>query len=833
MEVADEFDGSDSEYAGRVLNYWLDVEALTPLGAEDDGEEDEKDKTVARHVPKHPLPWADPEFAEAGVTHSHIVRFGMFGLERYHRDIVVALHVSPADDHDLGPSPPAKKFGFSGAFVVNDAGMAMPETLKMAPSGVAFQRLVSGALYDLDDALSMLESGMEAFYASMVERYAGASRKVDAEFIEALRKECVQTLTWLDRVPRSVPRAIVRSSKTSWSETVPEPRRAAGTKKVTPKHKQRTHTPRPVMVDSFFIDDVRKVLRQVRSDRGGLVLPYVHGVTERTDCTTREFVRTGCTATTHPAARWPAKHDLSMMQQLAVDTIGGRLRSGGLASVNGPPGTGKTTLLMDIVADVVARRALAMCDFATPARAFRPTRDYPALDASLCDHLIVIASSNNGAVENVTRELPNEEKVDLTLFDGFEYLQAAAQTLLTPPARKAGDGKSPGVDENEDEEDDAEEADASRPPRAWGSISAALGKMAHRGRYVRLMNLTEKHPVTGKDQSASSNVFELLKRERETPTLGSWNDERAAFRTAWMEVERLAAEIDALDDDSAGGPDMERLDVEAVAGGTALRSMEAIRATAETEVAEADAAFWRAEQGIRLLETTRPSRLGRMLRRAASSSWDGRWEAAVSRRTDADTRLTASRVALRVATSGRDAAAERKRRSETALAAAREQEETRLAARREVAKRHPGLVTAGDVDRESDTRIRHQMLPGTSATLKGARGRLFVQAMRVHLAFAAGAGPEMFDASLALAFDMVANKGRWRERTDAGRHLWATLAIVTPVVSTTFSSLARCFFNMGMADIPWLLIDEAGQAVPHHALGAVWRAKRVSIGIQY
>lgn len=826
MGGSDQFEESDLEYAGRVLNYWLDVEALTPLGAEDDREEDEKDRAVARHVPKQPLPWADPGFAETDVTHSHIVRFGIFGLERYHRDIVAALQVSPAADHDLGPGPPARKFGFSGAFVVDTAGMALPETLKMAPSGMAFQRLVSGTPFDLDEALTMLQSGMAGLYASMVERYAGDTRRTDAEFIETLRQECVRTLTWLAGVPGSVPRAIVRSSRTGWLEPVTKRRVVAGATKVVTERKPRRHTPQPLMVDSFFIDDVRLVLRKVRLDQGGLVLPYVRGVAERIDCTTKEFMRSGCTAATHPAARWPAKHDLSLMQQMAVDTIGCRLRSGGLASVNGPPGTGKTTLLMDIVADVVARRALAMCEFATPARAFTRKRDYQALHASLCDHLIVIASSNNGAVENVTRELPNDEKVDLTLFDGFEYLQAAAQMLLTPPARKAGDGNSSGADENEDEEDDAEEADTSRPPRAWGSISAALGKMAHRGRYVRLMNHTEKDPVTGRLKSTSSNVFELLRRERDTPTVGSWDDERAAFKTAWAEVERLAAEIDALDDDPAAGPDLESVDAEAAAATAGLQLLEAVHATADTEAAEADGAFWRAEQGIQLLETSRPSRVGRLLRRAMASAWDERWDTAVTRRADADGRLTTARVALREAMSNRDTAAERKRLSDAALAAARVREEAKRAARRGVAKRHPGLVTAGDVGRESDAGTRHQMLPGTSATLKEARGRLFVRAMRVHLAFAAGAGPGVFDTSLAQAFEMVGNKGGWREKTDAGKHLWATLAIVTPVVSTTFSSLARCFSNMGMSAIPWLLVDEAGQAVPHHALGAIWRAKR-------
>jgi stage III sporulation protein SpoIIIAA len=41
-----------------------------------------------------------------------------------------------------------------------------------------------------------------------------------------------------------------------------------------------------------------------------------------------------------------------------------------LFPVNGPPGTGKTTLLRDVVAALVVRRAEAMCIFDEPEGAF-------------------------------------------------------------------------------------------------------------------------------------------------------------------------------------------------------------------------------------------------------------------------------------------------------------------------------------------------------------------------------------------------------------------------------------------------------------------------------
>ncbi len=123
-----------------------------------------------------------------------------------------------------------------------------------------------------------------------------------------------------------------------------------------------------------------------------------------------------------PPARWltEAWAKSFFNQALALSEVYRRFLKGnenGIVSVNGPPGTGKTTILRDIVANIVTQRAYYLAndilgddailseDSSTFGKFYRFTND------KLCDYNIVVASSNNKAVENVSKELPLMDKV--------------------------------------------------------------------------------------------------------------------------------------------------------------------------------------------------------------------------------------------------------------------------------------------------------------------------------------------------------------------------------------------------------------------------------------
>ena len=60
------------------------------------------------------------------------------------------------------------------------------------------------------------------------------------------------------------------------------------------------------------------------------------------------------------------------------------------------------------------------------------------------------------------------------------------------------------------------------------------------------------------------------------------------------------------------------------------------------------------------------------------------------------------------------------------------------------------------------------------------------------------------------------------------KQAWQTLFLIVPVASTTFASAGKLSDIFEDGEIDYLFIDEAGQAVPQAAAGAIWRSNHVT-----
>lgn len=168
----------------------------------------------------------------------------------------------------------------------------------------------------------------------------------------------------------------------------------------------------------------------------------------------------------HPTGCWPAEEHRGLVhaQQLAINFILEQLGEGaGILGINGPPGTGKTTLLRDLVAAIVTQRADALAQLPRASDAFQKNaketgnasgkkQNAHPLQPDLFGYEIIVASSNNGAVENITRELPQRNRIDGSWLPEADYFGELGTLTSGAPS--------------------------------WALISAALGSKSRRSKFI-------------------------------------------------------------------------------------------------------------------------------------------------------------------------------------------------------------------------------------------------------------------------------------------------------------------------------------------------------------
>ncbi|RVD64068.1 hypothetical protein EN750_14430 [Mesorhizobium sp. M7A.F.Ca.ET.027.03.2.1] len=277
-------------------------------------------------------------------------------------------------------------------------------------------------------------------------------------------------------------------------------------------------------------------------------------------------------------------------------------------------------------------------------------------------------------------------------------------------------------------------------------------------------------------------------------------------------------------------------------GQAAIAQVEAEIASLQPTVSRAEdvaqAATLIHQKQQRLLETSerdaagalhsRPGFLSRVFRTTTYRAWQAEHGAVLTTLTDARNLFAASKkvVDAKISEHSRLAADfERLRKTQARETSALDQDKQRYVS---LVHQYPGTPISEEFFelRHADKQITAPWLDKKTARL---RNDVFEAGMALHRAFVDGAA-QPIRHNLNALIDGFGTRSLGSEEKDALiPHLWSTLFLLVPVVSTTFASVSRMFPKSGPEEFGWLLVDEAGQALPQAAVGALIRTKRAIV----
>lgn len=646
-------------------------------------------------------------------------------------------------------------------------------------------------------------------------------RGTDDEEDHALRREEIQTayknlVVWLD-LPQDLvtpPRFAVRTYDSYRSSGPPD----------------------PLLLNSFFLNDLAAAKTLFAEGRATANLKrYIktEGVTARRDLLQdHEALEAAVAPERMPPARWPGpgRHPLVLLQQAGVNLALQELREGGVLAINGPPGTGKTTLLRDLVAAIVVQRAEVMAEFENPVSAFVHSGEKIKagaawlhlyhLDTKLKGFEMIVASSNNKAVENVSAEMPALKAVASDAAD-LRYFSTLSDALL--------------------------QADT------WGLVAAVLGNSANRGRFKKTFWWDDDFGLSTYLAAAAGlpQVVEITDSKtghvetrpphivaRENPprdpgdALERWKVARHEFSQALKKSRKILGQLARLRDLVVSLP---RLRQEESAAAEALRMALDAEARDLSVFEEADRELLRAQEELgvresRLAEHDRatPGFFARLFRTRRARDWRsartplvkgqeearGHFSAATYRKAEAESKYRESIAARDAAERRRSATSEQLSMARDEVAAARDQIGERIIDEAFFAREHDAV---------------HKTAPWLTEEQQRVRDDVFVAAMKLHKAFIDAAAKPLRHNLGVLMGTFGAGGLPTPEKRALLPDLWASLFLVVPLISTTFASVERMFGDLPPESLGWLFVDEAGQASPQAVVGAILRSRRAVV----
>ncbi|WP_432702537.1 AAA domain-containing protein [Lysinibacillus sphaericus] len=538
----------------------------------------------------------------------------------------------------------------------------------------------------------------------------------------------------------------------------------------------------------------------------------------------------------YPLGRFPSNtaFALSFMQQAAVNLALNQKNS--ILSVNGPPGTGKTTLLKDIFADLIVQQAIEIVSSAKKnvdrTIVCKDNYKFGRLPASIACKNIIVASSNNGAVQNIVNELPKIKEIDEKFIEDIQNVNYFTYISNCHLEKKYVDNRY-------------EVNPTFKGHNNWGTFSIEGGKASN----MEQLNLTIELIIKDLKENyiPEPQVYEEFKNLYKTASLERQNMQQLSEK--YYKLRKLKPELTQKEqhlkqkeqakkrvlDEFLNDTDrkMDELQVE-------LNKLNNENLVTANQIAELDLNRAQAERNYALIQSKKLSFL---------------WLQKLFFRAKVDRyflQLTNANEELKQLLINRNGLLKLNQRNEQTIHSIKNVLQKLTNEKQSKVVQFNNWITAETEKlnklknqiRELENELVNQGIKGLQFDLpyeelqksnpwftekfRELQTKLFIQALKVRKQFLYDNVNHLFASKI-----IWNSRSEYESSRETGqlilREAWHWINFTIPVISTTFASFNRMFHAIDESSLGYLFIDEAGQALPQASVGAIFRSKKVVV----